>query len=158
MLRGALPPVRPVNATLPDVPLESIPGRYHDEGYGDITICAIPAHGSTFSSVCQETLANNPFPQQNLKVPTFIARYDKMAFDYLLFSHHNGSRFTVTASATFPEKNETIISQFETFDAIFADNGLAFTGNAWGAGPGVEGKESSAMGVKEAAEVWFERR
>lgn len=136
---------------------------YSDNAYGKIIICAVPSPASSTegplggSAVCRDTLAHKPFPTADPTIPTFIARFDKVASNYLLFTHHNGSVFTVTPSTFYPERNETIVSQFNSYDAIFTEDGMAFMGNAWGAGPGVEGKDPMVIGVEGAAEVWFAR-
>lgn len=160
MLRGALPPSRLIDASPLDIPLESIPGTYYDDAYGEIEVCAVSSNSGTSSFSCRETLVDNPFPLPKPGIPTFIAKYDKQAFDYLFFSHYNGSTFTVTPAAFFPERNETVVAQFEAFEAAFAEEGMAFGGNAWGAdaGAGGEGKNSLAVGLREAAELRFEKR
>lgn len=150
-LQKSLPPLRPANATI-DIDLASIPGTYTDPAYGKVTICDL--HGK--SSTCRKTLAGNPFPTQPANVPTFIAYFPEFWSDYLLFSHRNGSTFTVTASATYAETNVTVTSPHESFDAVFDGEGMAWTRGAWGAGAGVEEK-SLANGLEEGAEVWFKK-
>lgn len=162
-LQNALSPTRPVNASPPEIPLAIIPGTYRDKAYGEIVICALPTSVNftggppAESAVCRDTIAHNPFPTADPTIPTFIARFDKVASNYLLFTHHNGSVFIVTPSTFYPERNETTISQFNSYDAVFTEDGMAFMGNAWGAGPGVEGKDPMVIGVEGAAEVWFAR-
>ena len=143
-LRKSLPPSRPGNATV-DVDLSSIPGTYTDAAYGEMTICALDEK----IQACTTTLAGNPFPAQPADIPTFIAYFPKFWSDYLLFTHRNGSTFTVTQSATYTETNVTVPSPFESFDAVFHREGMAWTRGAWGAGPGVE---------DQSIEVWFEKK
>lgn len=154
---------RPDNATVPDVPLEGIPGTYFDQAYGEMIVCALPScfdrnnDANARSATCRDTIATNPFPRVDPAIPDFIARVNKLAYDYLLFTHHNGSVFTVTPATTYPERNETIVSQFDSFEAVFTREGMTFMGNAWGAGPGVQGWDPEAVGVEDAAEVWFQK-
>lgn len=164
ILQGAIAPPRPVNPSAPEIPLESIPGTYGDEAYGEIVICAVPPSvdgyedRSPVSEVCRGTLLSNPFPTSDPAIPTFLAKFDKLSSDYLLFTHRNGSVFTVTPSTFYPERKEAVVSQFDSYDAIFTEDGMAFMGDAWGAGLGVEGKDPMRIGVERAAEVWFERK
>jgi hypothetical protein len=150
-LQSSLPPSRPANATI-DIDLDTIPGTYSDVAYGQLTICALDDK----TDVCSKTLSGNPFPM-NTDIPSFVAYFPKFWSDYLLFSHRNGSTFTVETSATYAETNVTLASPFESYDAVFNGQGMAWTRNAWGAGPGVEGR-SLASGSKEGAEVWFEKQ
>ena len=143
-LRKSLPPARPNNATI-DVHLDSIPGTYVDAAYGEMTICA----WNDKSRACEKTLENNPFPEAASDVPAYIAYFPKFWCDYLLFTHRNGSTFTVTQSSTYTETNVTVPSPFESFDAVFDGKGMAWTRSAWGAGPGVE---------DQRVEVWFEKK
>jgi hypothetical protein len=117
-----------------------------------MTICALD--GKTEG--CRQTLARNPFPIDP-NVPSFVAYFPKFWYDYLLFSHRNGSTFTVTFSATYAETNATVDYPFESHDATFNGQGMAWTRGAWGAGPGVE-ETSVVNGLKEGAEVWFEKQ
>ncbi|KAJ9118537.1 hypothetical protein QFC22_003756 [Naganishia vaughanmartiniae] len=171
-LQGGLPPARPDDAALPDIPLSRIPGSYVDEAYGTIVLCAVPGtmpekDAEAYSSEeCKETLAGNPFSSRHhLKrtkpsVPTYIAKYEKFWANYLEFSHRNGSTFTVTMSAYYPETNLTMpaLPDFPTFDAVFAEDGMAVFGNMWGAGAGVPSRAPQEGRLKESAEVWFEKK
>lgn len=149
-LQASLPPSRPPNATI-DVDLDSIPGTYVDAAYGRMTICAL--HDKT--DAYRETLAGNPFPIQS-DIPSFIAHFPKFWFNHLLFTHRNGSTFTVTMNSTYSERNVTVPSTLEWHDAVFDGKGMAWARGAWGAAPGVE-ERSLANGLEEGAEVWFEK-
>lgn len=48
-------------------------------------------------------------------------------------------------------------AQFEWFMAYFGEGGMAFSGNAWGVGPGVDPR-SVEGGLRENAEVWFDKK
>lgn len=117
-----------------------------------MTVCALDDQ----TEACRQTLAGNPFHIKT-DVPSFVAYFPKFWSDYLLFTHRNGSTFTVETSATYAETNVTLASPFESYDAVFNGEGMAWTRNAWGAGPGVE-KNSLEKALKEGAEVWFEKQ
>ncbi|KAJ9115375.1 hypothetical protein QFC24_006990 [Naganishia onofrii] len=170
-LQNGLPPQRLENATLPDIPLDSIPGTYVDKGYGAIVLCAVPGTmpdsdtASYLSEECKDALANNPFPARDTQagplVPTFIAKYEKFWANYLEFAHRNGSTFTVTMSAYYPETNLTMsaLPDFPTFDVVFAEGGMAVFGNMWGAGAAVPMRTpAQGTGLEKSAEVWFEKK
>jgi hypothetical protein len=150
-LRASLPPLRPTDAIV-DIDLDSIPGTYSDAAYGQMSICAL--HDK--SAACSKTLAGNPFAIQN-EVPSFVAYFPKFWLDYLLFTHRNGSTFAVTPSGTYAAMNVTVVAPFETYDAVFDGNGMAWTRGAWGIAPGVQDR-SLANGLKEGGEVWFEKQ
>jgi hypothetical protein len=121
-----------------------------------MTICG----SNDKNAECRETLAGNPFPIQS-DVPSFVAYFPKFWFDYLLFTHRNGSTFTVTMSSTYAERNVTVPSTLGWHDAVFDGKGMAWTKGAWGAGPGVEERSLAnglKEGAKEGAEVWFEKQ
>lgn len=156
---------------MPDIPLDSIPGTYVDKGYGAIFLCAVPGTmpdsdtTSYTSEVCKDALANNPFPARDAQagplVPTFIAKYEKFWANYLEFAHRNGSTFTVTMSAYYPETNLTMsaLPDFPTFDVVFAEGGMAVFRNMWGAGAAVPMKTpAQGTGLEKSAEVWFEKK
>ncbi|KAJ9091787.1 hypothetical protein QFC21_007090 [Naganishia friedmannii] len=172
-LQGGLPPTRPENATMPEIPLADIPGTYFDKAYGTIVLCSLPGTlpekdaAMYTSEECKDTLANNPFhsrhqsKETSLAVPTYIAKYEKFWANYLEFAHRNGSTFTVTMSAYYPETNLTMpaLPDFPTFDVVFAEGGMAVFGNMWGAGAGVPSRTpGEGAGLKESAEVWFEKK
>jgi hypothetical protein len=157
-LARSLPPTRPEDAALPEVPLDSIPGTYTDPAYGNLVICPVSANAKQ-SSICAETVANNPFVGQvNTSGPTYLAAFPKFWSSHLLFTHHNGSLFTVRSSAHYPETGENVVAQFEWFQAVFAEGGVGFVGNAWGAGPGVEERDWRGGDLRERAEVWFAKQ
>lgn len=145
------PPPRPTNATI-GIDLKSVPGSYSDAAYGQMIICALDDK----TDACRQTLAGNSFTIHP-DVPSFVAYFPKFWYDYLLFTHRNGSTFTVEMSVTYAETNVTLASPFPSFDATFDGEGMAWTRGIWGAGPGVE-EASLANGLKEGAEVWFEKQ
>lgn len=157
-LAKSLPPTRPEDATLPDLPLDSIPGTYTDPAYGELVICSVtPATNQPYS--CTETLAGNPFTgQSNTTGPTYLAAFPKFWSSHLLFTHYNGSLFTVRSSAHYPETGQDVVAQFEWFQAVFAEEGVAFVGGAWGAGPGVEERDWRSGKLEDVAEVWFAKQ
>lgn len=58
----------------------------------------------------------------------------------------------------FPETAAKIPSIYSQWEAIFAKDGMAFAGNAWGAGLGVKPSYPWAEGgLKQNAEVWFDK-
>lgn len=58
----------------------------------------------------------------------------------------------------FPQTNAQMPSIYGYWDAIFSREGMAFAGNAWGAGLGVEPSDPWAEGgPKQNAEVWFDK-
>ncbi|KAJ9092582.1 hypothetical protein QFC19_008690 [Naganishia cerealis] len=175
---AALPPARPENATMPPAALlRGIQGTYVDKAYGTIVVCAVPG---TFPDVtrtsskerhdkapeeCKDTLANNPFPVHHpsssaAPIPTFIARYEKFWLNYLEFTHHNGTTFLARPSTFYPETNLNIIAAdlSTPFEVVFERDGMALFGNVWGAGAGVPLRQPREGAMKEAAEVWFEKR
>lgn len=155
----SLPPSRPANASMPDIPLDSIPGTYVDEAYGELVICPVSTSSNQTTDACRDTIDTNPFSfAESTTVPTFIAHFPKFWSTHLAFTHYNGSTFTVHSRALYPETNASIVSPFESFDAVFNAEGMAFTRNAWGAGPGVEPSDVGEGGLKERAEVWFDKQ
>lgn len=155
-LAKSLPPTRPDNAAVPDVPLDTIPGTYSDPAYGEMVICSVTPTASQ-PPTCPETLADNPFPSINASIPTYIAHFPKFWSSHLLFEHHNASTFLVRPRAYYPETKEGVTAQFEWFMAYFGEGGMAFSGNAWGVGPGVDPR-SVEGGLRENAEVWFDKK
>lgn len=155
-LARSLPPKRPDDAAVPDVPLDTIPGTYTDPAYGEMVICSVTPTASQ-PSTGAETLAENPSHSLNASIPTYIAHFPKFWSSHLLFEHHNASTFLVRPRAFYPETKEGVVAQFEWFMAHFGEGGMAWGGNAWGAGPGVE-ERSVESGLKKNAEVWFEKK
>ncbi|KAJ9118534.1 hypothetical protein QFC22_003753 [Naganishia vaughanmartiniae] len=162
-----VPPVRASDATLPDMPIADIQGTYVDKAYGRLTICLVPSGHPTgnpkIPSECAKTLADQPFDLSSKVLgdglaPMFIARCGQVSTAYLLFRHQNASTFTVSVGMHFPETKTDIPSIYWYWDAIFEKDGMAFAGNAWGAGLGVEPREPwGAGGLKRNAEVWFDK-
>jgi hypothetical protein len=127
---------------------------------------------------CKKTLANNPFEKSDLlsdgphASPIYVAHFEKLWSNYLLFSHHNGSVFTVKQSSFFPDNNISSSSPFGHFEAEFGEGGMAWFGNVWGSEPDIpdEKRDRSFIDdrigngwcgsheLRERAEVWFEKK
>ncbi|KAJ9091788.1 hypothetical protein QFC21_007091 [Naganishia friedmannii] len=184
--KSKLPVVRVPNASLPtSISLSSIAGVYENLAYGKILICAVPTYMPIGYRAnlplplpdCKETLANNPFAKSDFlsggsnASPTYIAHFDKLWSDYLLFKHYNASVFTVKQSSFFPDNNVSSSSPFGHFEAEFGPSGMAWMGNAWGSEPNLpddkrdrafvndgigEGWQGDRK-LRDRAEVWFEK-
>jgi hypothetical protein len=166
-----VPPARASNATLLNIASTKIQGTYYDKAYGRLTICLVPpaSHSTGNAKVpseCARTLAEHPFKLSSEIVtaggspspPMFIARYGQVSTAYLLFRHKNDSTFTASIGMRFPETAAHVPLIYWYWDAIFAEDGMAFAGNAWGAGLGVELSDPwAAGGLKKNAEVWFDK-
>ncbi|KAJ9118536.1 hypothetical protein QFC22_003755 [Naganishia vaughanmartiniae] len=143
-----------------------IQGTYYNEAYGRITLClasGLPNVNSKTPSECKRTLADHPFDlstdiTDDATSPRFIARFGQTSTMYLLFSHKNESSFIASMGMIFPQTDARMPSIYWYWDAIFAKEGLAFAGNAWGAGLGVKHSTPWADGgLKKNAEVWFDK-
>lgn len=151
-----LPPDRPANPAPLDIPLESIPGTYVNDAYGVLVICsAVPTDEEPTS--CQETRRDHPFPHSNTTLPTLLARFPKLWSTHLAFTHHNGSTFTVHSRSAYPGRNVSVVSRVPSYAATFNEEGMAWTGNAWDADAEVVLRGVWEGGLKEGAEVWFDR-
>jgi hypothetical protein len=162
-----VPPARASNATPSELSSRDIQGTYFNEAYGPLTLCSVAAsapNGIVESiNECDETLAKHPFDvssdiTDSGSHPTLIARFGKTSTAYLLFRHKNESSFIVSMGMNFPQTNAQMPSIYGYWDAIFSREGMAFAGNAWGAGIGVEPSDPWAEGgPKQNAEVWFDK-
>ncbi|KAJ7607677.1 beta-lactamase/transpeptidase-like protein [Roridomyces roridus] len=163
-----LPIPRPENPTLPSIPFGDLVGKYHDLGYGTIELCRLA--GFQFKSeeshhcrlLLEELRTNTTIPDTlDGRIPTFIARWDRVEFMYVSLAHFDRNLFNVSALSSIPTGNKSeppywtssvsdpnLVAEFVT-----AEDGVV--------GVGMSGVSGSVAGplegesVKERVDVWF---
>ncbi|KAL0577108.1 hypothetical protein V5O48_004861 [Marasmius crinis-equi] len=154
------------NGTIPGG-FPALEGMYTNPAYGNWTFC-LAGNGQS-SDPCQNLLTNlsTILPGAvNPEVPTLLAKVESVWVQYVKLEW-NGSQFDVTALSSFPTINDPtqpfwtkVIDIGSGVKAEFDGDGrgvlgVGFTGDLWGASPGVP--EPKGETVKEKAEVWFDR-
>jgi hypothetical protein len=141
-------------------------GIYRSAAYGDVVLCAAPSPSQLESPPlysetdvkCREIMSNHPFDGRQLSAPaTYVGHYDGSNTMYLRFSHVNGSRYSVSLGQVFPQTGEKLPSIYGTWEAFISPDGIAYGGNAWGAGLGVAASVLDPSDMQRTAEVWFDK-
>lgn len=154
-LKAALPPIRPTDPPMPDIPLDNIPGTYVDNAYGELVIYLVDqASNVGLPQSCRAVVEADPsLFEDSATVPTFIADFPKFWSTHLIFKHRTGSTFTVHSRTIYRETGVTTVSAMPSYDAVFTAEGMALTSGAWEPGAAVEQRELQEDYLKESAEV-----
>ena len=124
-------------------------GIYHNEAYGNLSI------------ELAGTLLKRPESSRNDALgisPVLRARIDKVWADELWFDHFGENAFNVTSKLVLPDTAGVLWDiNGSGIQARFGEGGVGFQG-IWGAGEGVENGDMDKFGIRNGAEVFFERK
>ncbi|KAF9461080.1 beta-lactamase/transpeptidase-like protein [Collybia nuda] len=161
-------PERPANASLPNVKLESLVGKYDNAGYGGFELCQVVPPNPTSSKACKVLAADALTILPGVvdpNVPTFLSVWNSTAVLYVSFAHFDGNIFSVRGLNSFTTGDlsqpywatSTPGSAQGTFAEFVVEGkhiGLGVAG-LWGAGNGIP--EPQGKTVREKAEAWFDK-
>ena len=139
------PVQRPIRPMAPSGGYDSIVGTYFDKAYGDLVIEPV---NTVFD---HQGTAGNPGN------PMFRAAIDKVWMNELLFTHFDGNAFNVTGKLVLPETAAVLWDVIAGIQARFGEGGVGFQG-IWRGGTGVENGDMDKFGIRNGAEVFFERK
>ncbi|THV07964.1 beta-lactamase/transpeptidase-like protein [Dendrothele bispora CBS 962.96] len=168
---------RPSEPQSPSVPMSTIMGTYKNPAYGTLELCLVPqsVEGEGLQSdSCRVLLDEIPFRLPgaiNTRVPTFVARWDKLWVSHFKLEHFSNNLFNASVLTSYPiidastenpddgqEYWAQVLSPFDTPPmaeiAIEGDIvvGLGIVG-MWGAGQDVQSPRGND--IEERAEIWF---
>ncbi|KAF9463772.1 beta-lactamase/transpeptidase-like protein [Collybia nuda] len=163
------PPQLPANASLPQVKLETLTGKYNNDGYGSFELCMMFPSNPNASKACKDLTTRAPtiFPGLfNSNVPTFISDWSTASVRYVSFTHVDENVFELHGVSSYPTGDpaqpywvESISgSPGGSFAEIVVEGTRALgfgTTGLWGAGNGVSDPQGKT--VRERAEAWFDK-